>query len=375
MNVLVMVPYLYDTVPGQRFRLEQWAGVLERRGVRFRFEPFESPALKKVIYQRGRFLAKATEAARCMIARARLLATLSGHWDVIVVYRELLPIGPPIFEWLLARTGRPIVYDFDDAIFVPDVSEANRHFAWLKWPRKTGAICRLSTHIIVGNEYLRQYAAAFNPAVTVVPTTIDDRKYLPTKGLDLHDPPVVGWTGSLTTIKHLETIVGALRTLRQSVNFRLKVVGATGFRVPGVDVECVPWSAHSELAHLSEFDIGLMPLPDDQWSRGKCGLKALQCMALGIPVIVSPVGVNSQIVVDGHNGFLASTESEWVEKMSRLLGDAVLRRRFASEGRKTIERHYSAEIQAPLFLKVLKSVCRGEPDVAPAVSTVGGRRA
>lgn len=371
MNVLVLVPYLYDTVPGQRFRVEQWARVLERPGVTFRFVPFESPALKKVMYQRGQFGAKATAAGRCILSRVRLLATLSKHWDVIVLYRELLPVGPPVLEWLLAKTGTPIVYDFDDAIFIPNVSDANRHFAWLKWPRKTGAICRLSTHVIVGNEYLRRYASKFNPAVTVVPTTIDDRKYAVEERVGAHDPPVIGWTGSLTTIKHLETITGALRTLRQSVNFRLKVVGATEFRIPGVEVECVPWSADTELAHLRDFDIGLMPLPDDKWSRGKCGLKALQCMALGIPVIISPVGVNAQIVIDGHNGFLASTESEWVAKMTRLLGDAELRYRFAQEGRRTIETRYSAEVQAPLFLEVLKSACRVSDDVACTASGVG----
>lgn len=354
MNVLALVPYLYDTVPGQRFRLEQWATVLERRGVRFHFEPFESRALKKVMYQRGQFGAKVTAAARCTFDRIRLLARVrSEPWDVIVIYRELLPVGPPVLEWLLSRGTVPIVYDFDDAIFFPNVSEANRHLAWLKWPSKTGAICRWSTHVIVGNEYLRQYASAFNDAVTVVPTTIDDEKYVADGCAALHDPPVIGWTGSLTTIKHLETITGAFRRLRESVKFRLKVVGATEFSVPGVDVDCVPWKADTEIEHLKEFDIGLMPLPDDEWARGKCGLKALQCMALGIPVIVSPVGVNSEIVADGRNGLLASTESEWVEKMARLLGDADLRVRFAQEGRKTIEARFSAQMQAANFLEVL----------------------
>jgi glycosyltransferase involved in cell wall biosynthesis len=364
MKVLVLVPYLHDTVPGQRFRIEQWAAVLERQGVTFRFEAFESPELKRVMYEPGHVFTKAGAAARCIASRVRLLAKIaSGPWDVVVVYREVLPVGPPLLEWTLARTGKPIVYDFDDAIFLPDVSEANRRFAWLKWPRKTGAICRLSTHVMVGNDYLRQYASTFNPAVTVVPTTIDDRKYLGRSGVGLHDPPVVGWTGSRTTIKHLETIRGALRKLRDRVSFRLKVVGATGFRIPGVDVECVPWSAGTELAHLSEFDIGLMPLPDDGWSRGKCGLKALQCMALGIPVIVSPVGVNTEIVIDGRNGFLASTESEWVDKMACLLADAPLRDEFAREGRKTVEQRYSAEIQAPVFFDILRSASRASQAV------------
>jgi glycosyltransferase involved in cell wall biosynthesis len=357
-NVLVVVPYLADTAPSQRYRIEQWAALLNKDGVSLHVEPFESPQLKEVFHRPGHLFTKAWAVGRCIVSRMKWLAAFDRRrWDAVFLHRELLPIGPPVLEWLLARTGVPIVYDFDDAIFLPNISDANRGLAWLKWPDKTGTICRLSAHVTAGNEYLAQFAASFNPRVTVVATTIDCDKYTPKGSVVLHEPPVIGWTGSHTTIKYLQALAPTLQQLRKSCEFRLKVVGVERFAVPGIDVESVRWTSATEVADISDCDIGVMPLPDDEWSRGKCGLKVLTYMALGIPVVASPVGVNSVIVADGRNGFLAANEHEWVDKLTRLLTDAELRRRFAAEGRRMVEAHYSAKVQAPRLLEVLRRAC------------------
>lgn len=361
MNVLVLLPYMRDTSPGQRFRIEQWAHLMERRGASVHFECLEDAALKKVLHYPGHFVEKAWAMSRCILHRAAWLARIDrSQWDVIFLHRELLPIGPPVLERMLARTGIPIVYDFDDAIYLPNVTEANRHLAWLKRPEKTSEICRLSTHVSVGNEYLRAYAQQFNPNVSIVPTTIDTDKYTVQERQGLQDPPVIGWSGSHSTIKHLQWFVPTLQELARQVPFRLRVVGADQFAVPGVDVEAVPWAPATEVASMQGFDIGLMPLPDDEWSRGKCGLKALQYMALGVPVVASAVGVNSTIIDDGRNGFIAATPEDWIDKIRRLLGDGALRRRFSVEGRATVEACYSAKVHAPRLLEILERVRQGE---------------
>jgi len=355
MNVLVLVPYLPDTAPGQRFRIEQWARALERQGVRFHFAPFETDDLRAVIRANGRHGAKAVELLRCMERRVRFLLQVGPEWDVIVIHRELAPIGPPVLERALAAKGIPIVYDFDDAIFLPDMSDANRAFKWLKWARKTGVICGLSSHVMVGNRYLQEYALAHTDRVSIVPTTIDTDAYTMKPDVDIPKTPVVGWSGSLTTLKHLRHVEPMLQALARTVRFTLKVVGSPDVSMGGIAVESKAWSARSEIDDLRSFDVGIMPLPDDPWSRGKCGLKALQYLAVGVPTVVSPVGVNREIIEDGTNGFVAATERQWVEKLTLLLADRALRARVAREGRRTVEERYSAAAHVPRVLEILQA--------------------
>ena len=337
-------------------------------GVDIEQVPFETPELKRVLHERGHTLAKVRELARCVRERVRWLRALRPEeWDVVVLYRELLPVGGAWLERRLARTGLPVIFDFDDAIYLPDVSAANRMFRWLKRPQKTGPICRLSAHVTVGTPYLEPYVRRFTDRVTVLPTTIDLAHYPMKPAPTLGNPPVIGWSGSFSTVKHLKTVLPALRRLRERAAFRLRIVGGGDTVVEGLDVECRPWTAATEVAELHAFDVGIMPLPDDAWSRGKCALKALQYMAVGVPAVVSPVGVNADLVHDGRNGFLAATDIEWVEKLSRLLADADLRSRVAREARRTVEDNYSAAAQAPRLRGLLERVRRRA--TAPAASS------
>ena len=255
-----------------------------------------------------------------------------------------------------------MIFDFDDAVFVAYVSPSNGYLSYLKFPAKTKTICRLATHVIAGNPYLADYARQTNDNVSIVPTTIDTDKYevLPRKENEL---PVIGWSGSFSTVQHLDSLAGALRRLARKENFRLLVIGTPVYKIDGVDVEALPWRSATEVSDLRQIDIGIMPLPDEAWSRGKCGLKALQYMALGIPTVCSPVGVNSEIIQDSVNGFLAGTEDEWVAKLTQLLNDSKLRARLGAAGRETVETKYSAAVQAPRVYEILHSVVatpRGE---------------
>ncbi|MEK6281554.1 MAG: glycosyltransferase family 4 protein [Acidobacteriota bacterium] len=355
MRLLAIVPSLYNTSPGQRFRLEQWEPHLRALGVEITYESFEDEALHDVLYKPGNMLRKLRLIARAFGCRAALLRKL-GNYDVVYIFREAALFGPPIFERLIHRAGVPMIFDFDDAIFVPYVSPSNGYLSYLKFAAKTRTICRLSTHVMVGNPYLAEYARQANERVQIVPTTIDTEKYgMGPQGCPT-DLPVIGWSGSFSTVQHLDSLRGALQRLAKQERFRLRVIGTHNYELEGVDVEALPWRAATEVEDLRRIDIGIMPLPDDQWSRGKCGLKALQYMALGIPTICSSVGVNSDIVHDSINGFLAATEDEWVAKLKQLLRSAELRARLGAAGRATVESKYSAAVQAPRVYEILRSV-------------------
>src|SRR5438105_494050 len=316
MRVLAIVPSVYDTNPSQRFRIEQWEPLLRARGVEVTFRPFESRELHAVLYKPERTAEKLRLVAEALRRRAGDVRA-ARDYDAVYLLREAALLGPPLFERWLARSGVPYVFDFDDAVFVPYVSPSNGYLSYLKFPGKTRAICRMAAHVMAGNPYLADYARRVNPRVTVIPTTIDTAKYTVEPRAE-NVVPVVGWSGSYSTAQHLATLTGALRRLSERERFRLRVIGAPDFKIKGVEVEALPWRPETEVEDRRPFDIGVMPLPDDQWSRGKCGLKALQYMALGVPTVCSPVGVNSEIIRDGENGLIASTDDEWVEKLSGL---------------------------------------------------------
>jgi len=206
-------------------------------------------------------------------------------YDLVYILREAALLGPPIFERLIHQLGVPIVFDFDDAVFVSYRSPSNGYLSYLKFASKTKTICRIASHVMVGNPYLAEYARQVNDRVTVIPTTIDTEKYRVPQRTERTGPPVIGWTGSYSTVQHLDTLRGALTKLAEREPFRLRVIGTPAYELPGVEVEAMKWRADTELEDLSAIDIGMMPLPEDRWSKGKCGLKALQFMALGVPTI------------------------------------------------------------------------------------------
>lgn len=352
LRVLALVPYATRRVPGQRYRIEQWAPLLRQDGIDVRFSSFLSAAATDALYAPGRFWTKLGATLAGYVRRSRE-ALSRGEYDVALVYREAALLGPGWLEGLLAPRV-PLVFDFDDAIYLQDASPANAWARRFKSPQKAARLCAIAQHVTVGNATLAAYATPRARHVTVIPSTIDTDAYT----LEPRPPnpkPVVGWTGSRTTLPHLQLLAPALASLRRIVDFDLHVVGGD-VKLAGVETRCLPWRAETEVEDLRSFDVGLMPLPDDEWSRGKCGMKALQYMALGIVPVVSPVGINATLVRDGENGFHARSPEDWVDRIARILRERELRDRLGAAARRTVESQYSARVQAPRLARILREV-------------------
>ena len=357
-RILALSPFPEEGA-GYRFRLAQYIPSLAAAGFDVVAKPFYTTEFFRFVYRPGHYMRKAANVTHLAWRRLRSLASLSDY-GLIFIYREAFPIGPPLIELALSRRDRPaVVYDFDDAIFLPNVSEANRLVASLKYPRKVPTIIRHSDHVIVGNDYLASYSRGFNGAVTIIPTCVDTSRFVPRAscGASNSRDPVVGWIGSPTTTPYLLQMRDVLQRLSQRSRFELRVSGA-GHDVafPGVLVQNVPWTLDSEVELFNTCDVGVYPLSDDEWSKGKCGFKAIQFMACGVPVVAAAVGVNRDIIKDGVNGFLASTSEEWIEKIGRLLSEPDLRARFAAAGRRTIEERYSLAVNAPKLVATFRDV-------------------
>jgi glycosyltransferase involved in cell wall biosynthesis len=259
---------------------------------------------------------------------------------------------------LLAWTGKPIIYDFDDAIWSPGQAWKNGLFSRLHFTGKTSTICKLASAVTTGNEYLAEYARQRNPRVSVIPSSIDLAKYPAVPEAADAEKFVVCWTGSTSTLVHFEFAREALERLSARVPLVVRIICSRPPERPiaGAEMQFVNWSAEGEAYEVGACHIGIMPLPDDEVSRGKGGMKALQFMATGRPVVVSPVGVNAEIVQPGHSGFHARNATEWVDALERLALDPELRSRLGRNARNTVQADYRAEVSAAKFANVVEQL-------------------
>jgi glycosyltransferase involved in cell wall biosynthesis len=353
--VLALTP-VPEEGAGCRFRIAQYITPLAEEGFDVTVSPFYTREFFRMVYRPGHHARKAAWFLRRTFNRVREVVATDAY-DLLFLYREAMPIGPPVIEQLLARPGRPpIVYDFDDAVFLPNTSDANRMISFLKCPEKIDTSVRLSTTVVAGNAYLADYARRYNPHVTVIPTCVDTTLFVPRQDAPAPGAPLVlGWIGTPTTAAYLKTLAPVFARVVHEHPCELRIAGAgRELRFDGVPVSNTAWSLQGEVALFNTCDVGVYPLSDDQWTLGKCGLKAIQFMSCGVPVVAAAVGVNREIIDDGVNGFLASTEDEWVEKLTRLAADPALRRRIGEAGRQTIQDRYSLTVNAPRMAATLR---------------------
>lgn len=353
-KILILCPYPYDTAPNQRFRHEQYLEILERNGYQYAIKSFIDEQTQRIIYKKGYFFSKVAGILKGYLRRFSH-ALQARHYDFIFVSREAAPLGPPVFEWMIARLFRKkLIYDFDDAVWLPNTSENNKIVGFLKWHGKIASICKWSYKVSCGNNYLKAYAAQFNNNTVLNPTTIDtDHHHNRLK--DQHtERVVIGWTGTHSTIPYLSRLIPVLQQLEQQYDFDFMVISnrAPGFKLRSL--KYIPWSKEREIDDLMKFNFGVMPLEDNAWTRGKCGFKALQYMALGMPAVVSPVGVNTQIVTAGVNGFLCESDEDWYQALEQLILNASLREKMGRESRKTIIERYSVSSNASNFLSLFE---------------------
>ncbi len=354
-KILFLVPYPKGTAASQRFRFEQYLGKLTNSGYEWEYHSFLSPEAWKILYKPGHISQKVIQIFWGLMRRYVLLFRVS-KFDFVFIHRETAPLGPPIFEWMVANLlKRKIIYDFDDAIWIPNVSQSNRVFGFLKRFRNTETLCRLAYKISCGNPYLCSYAQQYNPNVVLNPTTIDTEKlhtlnYRIIKAPDIK--PIIGWTGTHSTIQYLYDLLPILRKLENEFDFEFRVISDQKPDFELKSLNYIPWNSDTEIRDLSALDIGLMPLKNDQWSEGKCGFKALQYMALGIPALVSPVGVNTQIVDDGINGFVCADSEQWEAVIRKLLAKPSIVVKMSLNTRSKIENHYSVNSNTQNFLSL-----------------------
>jgi glycosyltransferase involved in cell wall biosynthesis len=358
-RILFIASHRPNRSPSQRFRFEQYLDFLKKQGFDYRFSYIIFEGDDNVLYSKGKYFKKLLILLKTL--RIRLKDWFSyNSFDIVFVQREAVMIGSTFFERHIRKSRAKFIFDFDDSIWLMDTSEGNKKFEWMKNPEKTARNIRYADMVFAGNAYLADYARHYNKNTKIIPTTIDTEIYKPQPKNGEAKTITIGWSGSITTIKHFEFALDFLKEIKSKFGhtISIKVIGDGSYINEELDIKGLPWMASKELDDLNSFDIGIMPLPDDEWAKGKCGLKGLQYMALEIPTIMSPVGVNTEIIQHGKNGFLASTTKEWVECITQLIENPALRHSMGKAARQTVLEKYSVKAQEQNYLQAFNEVLK-----------------
>lgn len=329
--------------PNQRYRIEAFTAQKDMK-VPFKFfyliKENEIPAFY------GKSIAKKISLSFFIILRRFIHLFYLRKFNVVFVAREAIPFGSYFFELIIKKVLRKrIVYDFDDAIWIKRVSDGNKRFSFLKSAVKYAKIMKLADVVIAGNAFLAAYANKFNSNVHVIPSCIDLSLYKVKIQTD-SNRICIGWSGSETTLVHLISITNVLKKIQsiygEAVYFKV-ISSRDNFKLPGLNIQSVKWNADSESEDLEDFDIGIMPLFNDEWSKGKCSMKGIQYMGKGIATVMSNVGTNKQVIQHGINGLLANSFDEWIQCLCLLIDDKQLRKKLGNAGRVTVEQKYSIQ--------------------------------
>ena len=345
-NVLLLTRY-ERLGASSRIRFLQFLPALEREGFTFDVQPLLDNGYVRSLY--GGPPAGLVNILRAYARRYRALMRRMRYY-VIWLEKEALPWLPTWLE--IARLeGIPYVVDYDDAWF----HRYENHWLSPLLGRKIDAVMRVAHTVVAGNDYLaRRARQAGARHVEIVPTAIDLDRYRDSAAAPASQAVTAGWIGIPLNAHYLTIIESALRVVAAAAPIKLHVVGApVPPELAGISAESFPWSEEGEIAQISAFDIGIMPLHDTPWERGKCAYKLLQVMAAGKPVVASPVGANVQVVRHGVNGFLANTAGEWTDALRTLATDPDLRQRMGAEARRTVEDQYSTALIVPRLAAIL----------------------
>lgn len=347
-----------------RYRVFQYLPYLEKLGIEAEVQSFMDTRMYRLSLAPGRTGAKIMAALTATLRRLWALRRWR-NFDAIYLQRELLPFGGPVVERWLKRQSAVLFFDYDDALFIKKASRYNRIATALRSEDKTRDLFRLVDCVVAGNNWLRDAALDAGAPRAVTLEVAEDTTRIPMRAPHSNEVPVtIGWLGSPSTVKYLKLIEPVLQFIVATYpSVRWEIVGCGDFKMEGVNWQISDWSLEGELEALSRFDIGLMPLPAEDWAKGKSGGKARTYMAAGVVPVVSAIGYNNELIVDGETGFLCFDAHDWQRVLCLVIEDAKVRQRIGQNARNAVDLRFSpakiAAKMAGLINEVVESAKRG----------------
>jgi L-malate glycosyltransferase len=359
-RMLILCPYPHGVAAGQRLKFEQYYDDWRAAGWEVDTAPFMDMNLWRVLVEHGHIAAKLAGVTKGYARRLRELFRVR-RYDLVYCHMYVTPLGPSFAERVTRALARRLVFDLEDNVLVGQQfgrnESPNRLARSLRGKGKAQYLIRTADHVITSSPALNDVCVPINArrACTYVSSSVDSDRFRPACRYTNDGLVTIGWTGTYSSRAYLDLLRGVLQKLAEQRRFRLRVIGNFDYALPGVDLEVVRWTAEREIQDLQAIDIGLYPLPADEWVSGKSGLKAIQYMMMGLPCVATDVGTTPLIIRDGENGLLVRTEDEWLNALVRLLDDPQLRRRLGEAARRDAVAKYSTKAVAAQYRQVLSS--------------------
>jgi L-malate glycosyltransferase len=357
-KILILCPSPKGTAPTQRLKYEQYLDGLEEEGYAFTISSFQSQRFWKIIYKPGRTVEKIFWTG---IGYGKRFFDLlrSPVYDAVFVNLWVTPLGFPLFEKLLFLFNTKVIYDIDDMIFITGHSHLkSTFFQKLKGTKKPLVLMKRAQYVIVCTPKLEEIARSLNTKKQVVDisSTFDTDRFVPVAGYKQTEIVTVGWTGSHSTLPFLEMLQPVLAEVSRHRKIKLLVIANRPYQMKEVATEFLPWKKETEVQDLHHMQIGLYPIPANEWSLGKSSLKALTYMSIAIPFVATAYGTNYRVMENGVQGFMAKSNEEWVQYLIQLIDNVELRKKMGLAGRKRVEEMFSVKVNFPKYLDVFKTV-------------------
>ena len=358
MRVLFLTKYPEEGA-SSRYRVYQYLPYLREQGLICKVQSFMSPRMYRMVFRTGYTFIKILHTGAAIIRRLAVLFT-AKKYDLIFMQRECLPFGPPFMERLFHKWNIPTIFDYDDALFIFKSSTHNKLIDFIKRPQRLFEIFSLVDCVLTGNDYLKECASKYSTMARTFLVAEDTDKYNQKPEYKNNEMFTIGWLGSPSTEKYLHLITPVLQKIcKKYPHVQVKVIGGGNFKAEGVPVVHVAWNLESEVEELHSFDIGIMPLPLEEWSKGKSGGKARTYMAVGLPAVCTAIGFNLELIDNERTGFLVTSENEWISVLSKLIEDPYLRKKVGTAARDFVIKKQSIHVLAPQLLEILQEVAGG----------------
>ena len=356
-KIYVVCPFPQGEAAGQRLKYEQYFELWRKNGYDVEISSFMDAAMYSVVYTKGNSLKKLLGVARGYLRRLADLF-LFHRFDIVYIFLWGTPFGSSLYERMMRLLSHKIIYDIEDNVMLEQISTYNPITHWIRGAGKPKYLIRTADHVITSSPFLNNYARELNQKnqATFISSSIDTSRFIPINEYTNRSTPVIGWTGTFSSQEYLDLLIPVFQKLAKKTKFKLRVIGNFEYSMPGIDLEVIQWTKKREVSDLPGIDIGIYPLPQNEWVLGKSGLKALQYMAFGLPTVATNVGTTPLIIQHMDNGILVEQENEWIEALETLINQPELRKKLGYKARQTILLSYSTDVIGKLYLKILNDL-------------------